>query len=292
MAVRILTLSCMGATALAYTCPARAARAIVRMFVEAEDCDGLLRYPYDNEAVPGWYARISNCRSYGAPGRACHAAIHENSPADRRTISQRLPRPLPPGAYRVFLRTVGPRYPDDDTVVRVHLGKTPVDFRWREGGKRFVWLPGVTVELSERPRSVSFTAVQFGGNGHGVLYEPLWRSIWIDTLYITSDLSEDVPPDITAERALRAGVSPEELSPRPAYRDAAHAARWSGALRARHRADLRGRSALQLPALQPRRWGRLLDRVGPAEPVCSPAARGRPANPEHGGGGERSARDR
>ncbi len=218
MAVRILTLSCMAPTALAYTCPAQAAGAIVRMFVEAEDSDGLLRYPYDNEAVPGWYARISNCRSYGAPGRACHAAIHENSPADRRTISQRLPRPLPPGAYRVFLRTVGPRYPDDDTVVRVHLGETPVDFRWREGGKRFVWLPGVTVELSERGRSVSFTAVQFGGNGHGVLYEPLSRSIWIDTLYITGDLSEVVPPDITAERALRAGVSPEELPPRPAYR--------------------------------------------------------------------------
>ncbi len=132
-------------------------------------------------------------------------------------MQQRLERPLRPGTYRVFLRTVGPRYPDRDTIVRVHLGDTPIEFRWREGGKRFEWLPGVTVTLPLRASSVTFTAEQFGGNGHGVLYEPLNRSIWIDTLYITSDLSEDTPPDAATERSLRAGLSPGMSEPRPDY---------------------------------------------------------------------------
>ncbi|MGD8238373.1 MAG: hypothetical protein PVH68_07475, partial [Armatimonadota bacterium] len=159
---------------------AAAQEAAVRVYIEAEDCDGLLRYPYDNEDAQGWYARISTCRAYGAPGRTCHAAIHENASPEGRTMSLRLARPLRPGTYRAFLRVVGPRYPDRDTVVRVHVGETPIDFRWREGGKRFAWLPGVTVEVRKRARSVSFTALEFGGNGHGVLYEPLHRSIWID----------------------------------------------------------------------------------------------------------------
>jgi len=196
--------------------PAPSREAAVRRYIEAEACDGLLRYPYHNEAAPGWYAREANCRAYGAPGRTYCAAIHEN--AKRRDMTQTLASPIPAGKYRVFLRTVGPRSADRDTIAEVVLGGTPVAFRWPKGGKRFVWLPAVDVALTEPANAVSFAAKQFGGNGHGGLYEPRHRSIWVDTLYATSDLSESEPPDLATERAIRAGVAAAEFGERPTYK--------------------------------------------------------------------------
>jgi hypothetical protein len=205
------------AAALVLCFAGQASAAALRLYVEAEDCDGLQRYPYDNEAAAGWYARESSCRAYGAPGRSYHAAIHETSAPDRRTMTQALPAPLPPGKYQVFLRVVGPSGADRDTVVRVALGEAVAGFTWNKGPKRFAWLPGVAVELARPATSVSFTAVQFGGNGHGALYETLARSIWVDTLYVTDDLDDKTPPPIEAERALRGGVDPAGIPPRPAY---------------------------------------------------------------------------
>lgn len=195
-----------------------AEQAALRRYIEAEDCAGLLRYPYDNEDASGWYAREADLRAYGAPGRSFCAAIHENASPEGRTMSHELADAIPAGTYRVFLRTVGPRTAAADTVVRVQLGKASVDFRWREGGKRFVWQPGLELALKEPAKTVALTAAEFGGSGHGAMYEPLLRSIWIDTLYISGDLKESAPPNVIAERALRGGVSLEELGERPSYR--------------------------------------------------------------------------
>jgi len=191
----------------------------VHRFIEAEDCDGLLRYPYDNEELKGWYGREANCRGYGAPGRTYCAAIHENAPQNRRTMAQDLAPPLPAGKYRLFLRIVGPhhRTPAEETIVRVTLGEAVANFKWDKGTKRFKWLPGVDVELVRPALNVSFSAVKFGGNGHGTIYEPMNRSIWIDTLYITNDLTEKAAPSLAKERTLRGGVPPEELPERPTY---------------------------------------------------------------------------
>ncbi len=103
-----------------------------RIYIEAEDCQGLQRLAWDNEELDGWYARVSTCRYYGAPGRTCHAAIHEN--ATKRTISQKLQKPVPAGKYNVFLRTLGPRHVEEgkSTSVKVALGGQELVFDWNQ----------------------------------------------------------------------------------------------------------------------------------------------------------------
>ncbi len=188
-----------------------------RIYIEAEDCQGLQRLAWDNEELDGWYARVSTCRYYGAPGRTCHAAIHEN--ATKRTISQKLQKPVPAGKYNVFLRTLGPRHVEEgkSTSVKVALGGQELVFDWEKGGKKFVWQALQTVELKEPATEVSFTALAFAGHGHGVMYETHNRSIWIDTLYLTNDLNEKKPPSVEAETFLRDGKPAYAVPPRPAY---------------------------------------------------------------------------
>jgi len=189
-----------------------------RLYIEAEDCERLPAYPYHNEDATGWYARNASCR-LGAPGRAWCAAIHSNTVADQRTMSIKLKKPLPAGKYQAFLRVLGPRAVTTDSIVMVRIGKTPAEFRWREGAKgRCFWLPAVEVNLADAADSVSFRAVQFGGAGHRGMYEPLNFSIWVDTLYLTSDMKEKSPPDIVAERLIRAGLDPKAIAPRPVYK--------------------------------------------------------------------------
>lgn len=188
----------------------------VSYYIEAEDGEGLLRYPYHNEDARGWYASEADCRFYGAPGKTYCAAIHESSAPESRTLSIPLQTPLPPGKWRVFLRTVGPRTAFEETIIIVSLGATSVEFRWRQG-RWFSWQAGREIELTEAVESIRLTAAQFGGVGHGGMYEPLERSIWVDTVYLTNDLFEKVPPDIQTELAQRAGFSPDILKARPAY---------------------------------------------------------------------------
>jgi hypothetical protein len=184
-----------------------------RHYVEAEDCAGLQRYPYHNDTAPGWYAREANCRGYGAPGRAYCAAIHETAPAGGRAMTQKLGAPIPAGTYKLFLRTLGPRVADEDSAVRVELGATPVLIQWRIGPRGAAWQAGGEVTLPAAVETVTFTAVTFGGYGHGGLYESDRKSIWVDTLYLTSNLGEKSPPDAQSERLLRAGIDPEGWTP-------------------------------------------------------------------------------
>ncbi len=198
---------------------AGAAEKPLHLYVEAEDCDSLLRYPYHNEETPGWYAREANCRGTGAPGHTYCAAIHESSAPDQRTMSRKLDRPLPPGTYRAFLRVPVQWVSDQDTVVRLGLGKATGEFRWRFADHYFgfLWLPGIDLTLAEATDTVTFTAAQFGGNSMGTIYEPVNRSIWIDTLYLTSDLTVKEPPPLDKERLARAGIAPDAWPARPPY---------------------------------------------------------------------------
>jgi len=186
-----------------------------RLYVEAEDCDGLQRFPYHNEDAPGWYAREANVRGYGAPGRSYFAAIHDS--ATQKTMAQRLAAPIPAGQYQAFVRVVGPGV-NEDSVLEVAIGKTPVRFTWRYKGRRAKWLPGVPFTLGERADALTFIARKLGGSSHGALYMPLHNTMWVDTLYITSDLAESSPPDIVTERWMRAGVDPASIPPRQPHR--------------------------------------------------------------------------
>lgn len=195
----------------------RAEEGPTRIYIEAEDCQGLERLAWDNEMLDGWYARISTCRYYGAPGRTCHAAIHEN--ATNRTISQKLNNPVPAGKYKAFLRTLGPRHFEEGkpTSVRVALGGQELVFTWVKGDRKFVWQAEQDVELKQPVAEVSFTALTFGGHGHGAMYETKNRSIWLDTLYLTNDLNEKSPPPVEAETFLRDGLPADAIPPRPAF---------------------------------------------------------------------------
>ena len=133
-------------------------------------------------------------------------------------MTQKLAKPLAPGAYKAFLRTVGPRHPDGESAIVVAIGDTAITFKWKAGGKQFGWQPGLEFKIANAASTISFTASKFGGYGHGVIYEPLRRSIWVDTLYITSDLKEQKPPGVSEERAIRYGIAPGFISPRPSYR--------------------------------------------------------------------------
>ena len=193
----------------------------VRVFIEAEDCAGLVRYPYNNEDATGWYAREANVRGYGAPGRSYCAMINGSSAPEKRSMTQKLGKPIPAGNYRLFLRTKGPMRSDKESIVRVEIGDGAAEFEWsKTRNVGFVWRPTKQTEatLTKPVDTVTFTAVKFGDAlGSGALYEMVGRGICIDTLYATSDLTESKPPDLNTERALRHGAGDETWPERPAY---------------------------------------------------------------------------
>ena len=199
------------AAALVIVSPAQAGP--YRFYLEAEDCDGIQRYPYDNEGASGWYAREATTRGL-AGSRGYMAAIHET--ASDCGMSKALDQPIPAGKYRVFLRTLGPVLVKEDTVVTVGIGDATAAFRYK-GAKRVDWTKGLDVTLTQPATKITFTATQFGGMGAGAVFEPLHRSIWLDTLYITSDLSETKPPTMEAEASISGGFDPATLPPRPKF---------------------------------------------------------------------------
>ncbi|MCM8769518.1 MAG: hypothetical protein NC911_07625 [Candidatus Omnitrophica bacterium] len=187
----------------------------LRLYLEAEDALGLKRYPYDQEQSSTWYSREANTRGWAAPGRGWCAAIHENASLRKATIW--LDTPLPPGKYQVSIRTIGPTAAQKETIVQVTAGSNSISFSWKEGRKRFLWQPLKELILTEPTSEVSFEVVQFGGRGYGGLTEPLFKSVWIDTLYFTDNLQEKEPPDYLTEISLRAGLNEKEIIPRPVY---------------------------------------------------------------------------
>lgn len=209
MIKRILMAALLGPS----LCAAVVLKAPLRLYVEAEECEGLQRYPYDVEDASGWYAREASNRA-GAPGRGYLAAIHET--ATNRVMVRKLVTPLPPGRYRAFLRTYGPVLGETESSVRVDVGSVPVEFRW-PCARKAQWRGGVDFVLSEPACEIRFTAVAFGGRGYGGVFEPLHPSLWLDTLLITDDLQAQVPPSVEDERLLRSGIEPGSAPVRQSF---------------------------------------------------------------------------
>jgi len=173
-----------------------------RRLLEVEEFTGLVRYPYHYEKATGWYARESNCRFYGAPGKGYHAQIHEN--ARFLKISTALHPELPAGQYKVFLRVCGNSWHDKDNIVEVGLGEQKLRFSWQHR-RKFEWLPGQVFSVSQPIEKVTLTAIQFGGKGFRQLYETSLRTLAVDTIYITSDLGETTGPTVEGSLLVEAG---------------------------------------------------------------------------------------
>ncbi|MDA1137467.1 MAG: hypothetical protein O3B01_02695 [Planctomycetota bacterium] len=178
-----------------------------RLLLEAEDFGNMICYPDDRPELKKWYAREATCRHYGAPGRGTIAAIHDRANTSDRTTTLDLTKsPIPAGSYKVFARVAGNIFQDDDNILRLNLGESHADFHWQHKGHP-TWLEGIDIVLKSPVEKVQMTAVQFGGIGLRILYECQARSIWADSFYITSDLTEG-PPTWAVEQSLRTGLKP------------------------------------------------------------------------------------
>ncbi|MFN3421599.1 MAG: hypothetical protein ACK40X_07750, partial [Armatimonadota bacterium] len=183
-----------------------------------EDFDNLIYLPFHSVQHPtsevpkffvsGWYAREANCRGYGTVwGNGKVAAIHAT--AKETTMQKRLDKPLPPGRYRISIRIAGTTMAEKlerDNILRVQVGSASVDFRWRNVGRSFKWLPMQEFTINQPADVVQVTAVQFGGAGIVHLNEAQVPSIWLDTIYLTSYLSETEPPSPQLERLVKFGT--------------------------------------------------------------------------------------
>lgn len=176
--------------------------AAVRLIIEAEEFNGLARYPYHKENAAGWYARESNCRHYGAPGRGWHAQVHAS--AQNLVAQKQLPQSLPPGKYKIFIRVIGHYWHDKGNAVEIDIGGARVNFEW-EYIKRFKWLPGKNIHLEAPADVVYLKALKFGGKAFKHINDTNKRTISIDTIYITSDLSEKTGPTGEAASMIETG---------------------------------------------------------------------------------------
>ncbi|MCS7253417.1 MAG: hypothetical protein RMK18_03310 [Armatimonadota bacterium] len=200
-----------------------------QLVLEAEDFDGLIYLPFHAVIHPsspvfefftdGWYVREANCRGYGTVwGNGKVAAIHSTS--RERTMQKRLELPLPTGRYKITIRVVGTTMAEKlerDNILRVQIGDAEVDFRWRNVGRSFRWLPMKEFTLKRPADTVKVTAAQFGGVGVVHLNEAQVPSIWLDTIYLTDDPTETEPPSPERERMVKFGVDklplPEKRKP-------------------------------------------------------------------------------
>jgi len=181
---------------------AATAQQVDRRLIEVEEFDGLKRYPYHRENADGWYARESNCRYYGAPGKGYHAQIHEG--AKHTAAGKQLTRPLPAGKYKVFIRALGHQWHDKPNAVELEFGDVPVKFEW-SGLRRFTWLPAQNLTLTANVDTITIRAVQFGGKGFRQLYETNTRTLAIDTIYVTADMNEEKGPTVEGATLLETG---------------------------------------------------------------------------------------
>jgi hypothetical protein len=180
----------------------------LRLILEAEDFDGLTSRSFHDLKAEGWYVREANCRGYGTVwGNGKVAAIH--STAKNKTMQKRLDKPLPAGNYRLTVRVAGTTMAEKlqrENILRVQVGDAFVDFRWLNVGRSFRWLPMKELNLVRPSDTIKVTAIQFGGGGLVHLNEAQAKSIWLDTIYITNDLTETEPPTPERERLIKFGT--------------------------------------------------------------------------------------
>lgn len=170
-----------------------AAQAQQRLLLQPEQWIPSTRIPYMDESAPGWYAMEANCRAYGAPGGGYCVVIHEG--AANRSISTKLDKPLPPGKYKVFINSLGLYWKDSSNHLQVHVGDQTSNISWDKAQRRFHWFPGSVIEIKEPADEIKLEVVHFGGKSFAHLYGPNSRTIPVDQIYITSDLTETTGPD-------------------------------------------------------------------------------------------------
>ncbi len=176
-----------------------------RRTIEAEEFQGLKRYPYFRDREPGWYALEGTCRSYGAPGKGYFAMIHEG--AKNRVATKTLTKPLPAGEYQVFISSCGLYWADKSNIVAVRMGGAESRIEWDKKLKKnkFRWFKGTNLTLKQPATKIELEAVQFGGKGYAHIYEPSTRTIPVDQIYVTSDLTEKTGPSIQGYHVITSG---------------------------------------------------------------------------------------
>lgn len=195
----------------------------VRLVLEAEDFDGLTYRTFHDLKADGWYVREANCRGYGTVwGHGKVAAIHAT--AKNKTMQIRLEKSLPAGRYKVTVRVVGTTMAEKlerDNILQVQIGDAAVDFRWRNVGRSFKWLPMQVLNLEKPVNFLRVTAIQFGGAGVVHLNEAQAPSIWLDSIYLTNDPTENEPPSPELERLIKFGTDrlPLPAKPKPLWHE-------------------------------------------------------------------------
>ncbi|MHC4872065.1 MAG: hypothetical protein ACYTFY_09485, partial [Planctomycetota bacterium] len=186
-----------------------------RYFIEAESLGEMQRYPYHNEWNNGWYAREFSCRACPAPGMGWAAVIHNSAAPQKRRISGKVKQDIPAGKYKVFVRVLHSVKKDMTPEIKLTLGRKSLNYSWGKS-KRFKWLAGKVLTLDAPVKDISIEAVKFGSPTIGILYNPLKPMVCVDTVYITSDLSEKTPPSGVNEVMVKAG---QPIRPLPARKD-------------------------------------------------------------------------
>ena len=185
--------------------PAHGGHAAERRVIEAEEFEGLRRYPYFRDREPGWYALEGTCRSYGAPGKGTFAMVHEG--ATNRVATKTLAKPIPPGEYQVFISSCGLYWGDRANIVAVRVGGVESRIEWdkKHRSSKFHWRKGANLTLAQPATKIELEAVQFGGKGYAHIYEPSTRTIPVDQIYLTSDLAERTGPSIQGYHIITSG---------------------------------------------------------------------------------------
>ena len=185
--------------------PADNVLAAERRTIEAEEFQGLKRYPYFRDHESGWYALEGTCRHYGAPGKGYFAMIHEG--ATSRIATKMLTKPLPTGEYQVFISSCGLYWADKTNIVAVRIGGVESRIEWDKKRRsfKFRWFKGANITLIQPTTKIELEAVQFGGKGYNHIYETSTRSIPVDQIYLTSDLTEKTGPSIQGYHMITSG---------------------------------------------------------------------------------------
>lgn len=163
----------------------------INLFIEGEDFDNLSNFPCYNLEEQGWYARETSCRHYGSPGEGYSACIHEN--AKNFKMVKILSNPLPPGQYNIFLRVDGHSLRHSENILEVVFGEKAKEIKWKHRANRWLWIGPLNFNPKDKVKKIEIIAKQFGGEGNRILYEVQCRTILLDTVFITSDLS--ITPD-------------------------------------------------------------------------------------------------
>lgn len=158
----------------------------VRWLIEAENFDGLVRYPRWASEEPGWYAL--ECNSYlRDTSRDFVACCHDHGyPV---SMKKKFPVALSPGLYTVGLKVYRGRWRQAANVLEVKLGSQSQNYEWLD---QQGWIFH-RFTLKEPVTEIVITARQFGQAVFGFLTESREKVIFLDAVSICSGEEEFLP---------------------------------------------------------------------------------------------------